>query len=61
MDGDDAAEDGVTQHGRHGEQHGQDLVAPLVRLVIKVTGVGVNGSVSARSFWVEKEINKINK
>lgn len=58
LDGDDAAEDGVTQHGRHGEQDGQDLVAAFVRLVIKVAEVGVNRSLPARSFWVKKQTNK---
>lgn len=61
LDGDDATEDGVTQHGRHGEQHRQDLVTAFVRLVVEVTATaGVSADFPALRFWKKKIKDGIN-
>ncbi len=39
LDRNDTGEDGVTQHGSHREQNRQNLVTPLVGLVVEVTAI----------------------
>ncbi len=39
LDRNDPGEDGVTQHGSHREQNRQNLVTPLVGLVVEVAAI----------------------
>lgn len=40
LDGDDAAQEGVAQHGHQPHQHRQQLVAPFVGVLLRFAAVG---------------------
>lgn len=47
LDGQDAREEGVGQHGSHSNQRGQDLLAPLVGHVVELAPFSLGGDLAA--------------